>query len=504
MGNSGNVIFEAKGIRKTFGSTVALDSVDLSIRQGEIRGLIGENGSGKSTLSFIISGTYLPTSGEMFFHGKPYAPHSMIDASNKGIGIVVQEKGTVSGITVAQNIFLGKENCFRRRGIISKKLMCTEAQKALERIGATNLSASALIDQLNFQDQKLVEVAKVMHANPDILLADESTTALSQQGRDILYNIMRGMKAENKAVIFVSHDLQELLEVCDTLTVLRDGQFIKTLRCNETDETEIKQLMVGRTVSKQYYREDYGRTVSDEVVLSIKNLTTGYGPVENFNLDLHRGELVGIGGLSHCGMHELGKAIFGDSKLVDGEVIHVASNTRIRTPIEAVKKNIGYVSKDRDLEALVLEASIQDNIASAGYDLIRGRTRFLSPKKVKEYVMRQVDFLSIKCQSVMQNVQYLSGGNKQKVAFGKWVGRDAEILILDCPTRGVDVGVKAVMYSLLDQLLQSGKAVIMISEELTELIGMSDRIIILKDGKQTAEFMRSPDLKERDIINFMI
>ena len=498
------ILFRTEGICKYFGPTIALDHVDLSVYRGEIMGLIGENGSGKSTISSIASGMQPANAGEMFFKGKPHKPATMIDGLASGIGMIVQESGVVPGITVAENIFLGDERKFRRGLVIDRKRMNQEAAKALERIGFTDIAPDTPTMVLDLQQRKLVEVAKVMFAEPELLIVDETTTALSQSGRETLYSVMRQMRGEGKSVMFISHDLQELMDVCDRLTVLRDGKLIATVEHDEFDENQIKQYMVGRKVSEHYYREDYGKPVSDEVVLSIRNLTTGYGLLRDFSLDLHRGELVGIGGLSHCGMHELSKAVFGDTPVIAGEVVHVPTGDRITSPIVAMAHGLGYVSNDRDKEALVLNASIRDNIVSAGLDKLKNKLALISPRKEKAYVREQVDSLSIKCTGIDQPVQYLSGGNKQKVVFGKWVGRESEILILDCPTRGVDIGVKTAMYQLMEDMLSDGKSIIMISEELTELIGMSDRLIILKDGITAGCFTRSPDLSEGDIINVMI
>ena len=500
----GEVLFRAEGICKYFGPTVALDHVDLSVRRGEIMGLIGENGSGKSTISSIASGMQPPNEGKMFFKGQPHAPSTMVEGLRLGVGMIVQESGVVPGISVAENIFLGDEKKFRKGVVISSKLMNQEAAKALEQIGFSDVSPAMPMAALDIEQRKLVEVAKVMYAQPEMLIVDETTTALSQSGRDKLYEVMRQMRDEDKAVMFISHDLQELMDICDRLTVLRDGKLIATVEHEEFDENQIKQYMVGREVSEHYYREDYGTPISQEVVLSIRNLTTGYGPLQNFNLDLHKGELVGIGGLSHCGMHELSKAIFGDAPIIAGEVIHVPTGDKITSPIVSMKHGLGYVSKDRDKEALVLSASIRDNIISAGLDKLKNKLGLIHPGKEHDYVQAQVDSLSIKCHNMDQPVQYLSGGNKQKVVFGKWVGRDSEILILDCPTRGVDIGVKAAMYQLMEDMLAEGKSIILISEELTELIGMSDRLIILKDGIVSGTFMRSQTLSESDIINAMI
>lgn len=503
MGKGRELIFEAKKLCKNFGSVVALNNVDFSIYRGEITGLIGENGSGKSTISSIAAGMQHSTSGEMFFKGKPHKPSTMIEGAKSGIGMIVQEQGSVSGITIAQNIFLGEEGRFRSRGFISSKKMNAEAKKALDAIGFTDVDPSMYIDTLNMQDRKLVEIAKVVYLQPEILVVDETTTALSQKGRDIIYGIMKKMREENKAVVFISHDLEELMEVCDTLTVLRDGNLITTLSKEEMNEQVIKRHMVGREMNGNYYRVDYEESSSSEVILDIDEVTSGTGILMNFSLKVHKGEIVGIGGLSHCGMHELGKVMFGEEKLLTGSVTHVPTGDKITTARAALLHGIGYVSKDRDKEALVLTASIKDNIAQAGLDKITTRY-FIMPGTEKKYVQKQIDDLRIKCVSMNQYVQELSGGNKQKVAFGKWVGRDCDILILDCPTRGVDIGVKAAMYQLIYEMKQQGKTIILISEELNELLGMSDRIIILKNGHKSGEFKRNKDLNEHDIIEFMI
>jgi ribose transport system ATP-binding protein len=504
MDREERLILETRGLCKTFDPTVALDRVDLKVFRGEITGLIGENGSGKSTISSIVAGMYPPTSGEILYKGKPFKPATMIDAGRQGIGMIVQEQGYVPGITIAQNIFLGEEGQFRTFGAISAAKMNRAARAALDRIGFHACDPAASIDSLDLQDRKLVEIARVLRNDPEILIVDETTTALSQRGRDILYGIMRRMRDEGRAVIFISHDLDELIATCDTLTVLRDGRLIATLGKDEMNPKAIKRHMVGREMGEKYYREDFDGRISDEVVLDADGITTGSGLLMNFSMKVYRGEILGVGGLSHCGMHELGKALFGEEKLLTGKVTHVPTGKSVRDARTALKLGFGYVSKDRDKEALVLAASIADNIVSAGLDKVRQFGVFIFPKRERAYVGRQVAALSIKCASIQQNVQALSGGNKQKVVFGKWVGRDCDVLILDCPTRGVDVGVKAAMYALIDDMKKQGKTIVMISEELTELIGMSDRLLILKDGKLAGEFARSRSLSEHQIIECMV
>ncbi len=496
-------IIETRGLVKRFGPTVALDGVDFCAYRGKITGLIGENGSGKSTITSIIAGMQPPTDGRMFFKGQPHHPHTMVEAGKLGIGMIVQEQGYVPGITIAQNIFLGEEERFRRGGFISRQAMVAAAQAALDAIGFSDADAGAYIESLDMQDRKLVEIARVMSNDPEVLIVDETTTALSQRGREIIYAIMRRMRDELKAVIFISHDLDELMDISDTLSVLRDGKLIATILRADFDVRAIKRCMVGRDMGEHYYREDYGAERSDELVLKADGVTTGEGMLTNFSMELYRGEILGIGGLSHCGMHELGKALYGEEKLLTGRVTHIPSGKAILDARDAQRLGMGYVSKDRDHEALVLSASIRDNIASAALDRVNTGP-FIFPAKEKAYVLRQVENLSIKCASIDQNVQYLSGGNKQKVVFGKWVGRDCDILILDCPTRGVDIGVKASMYDLIADMKRRGKTIVMISEELTELIGMSDRLLILKDGRLAGQFLRSRTLSEHEIIDCMI
>lgn len=498
------ILLQANSICKHFGPTKAIEDVTIEIRRGEILGLIGENGSGKSTFTSIVSGMQAADSGEMHFMGNRYKPSTVLDGIKAGIGMIVQEMGTVPGITVAQNLFLGNEGEFKSYGYISARKMNRAAKEALDSIGFNEMDPSTYIDALNMQDRKLVEIAKVMYQKPELLIVDETTTALSQKGREIIYNVMKRMKEQNKAVVFISHDLDELIQVCDRLTVLRDGKLITSMEREQMVPSEIKRHMVGRTMTDRYYRDDYDTKISDEVVLSIDNITSSKGLLINFSEKLHRGEILGIGGLSHCGMHELGKCIFGDEKLLSGSIRHIPSGQTIRDVKQAVSLGFGYVSKDRDTEALVLTASIRDNIASAAFDKLRNSVGTITNRAEKDYVNKQVEELSIKCASIDQNVQYLSGGNKQKVVFGKWVGRECEILILDCPTRGVDIGVKAAMYQLIYEMKKQGKTILMISEELPELIGMSDRLVILRNGQKSGEFMRNKELSEYMIVESMI
>ena len=495
------VIVEVKHMDKRFGSTIALNDVNITIRRGEIQGLIGENGSGKSTVTSIISGMQKADKGEMTFKGEKWEPQSMLWALEHGIGMIVQENGTIPGITVAENIFLGETDRFKKYGFVNKKQMFTEAQAALDHIGATHIKAGMITGSLDMQDRKLIEIAKVMIKNPEVLVVDETTTALSQLGRNIIYGIMTKMKEEDRAVVFISHDLDEIMNVCDALTVLRDGKIIITFDKEEFDEDLIKTSMIGREMQGDYYRSDYDGSFSDEVVLEIKNGNLS-DQLKDFNLQLHKGEILGIGGLSHCGMHTLGKVLFGAMPLQNGEI--TVGGEHLKNEANAMKKKIGYVAKDRDTESLNLNASIRDNIAVGGMDTYAVKNLLILPGREKQYVEKQIQDLSIKCAGMEQYVSALSGGNKQKVVFGKWIGRGSNILIMDCPTRGVDIGVKQAMYQMMYRMKREGKALVIISEEMTELIGMADRLLIMKDGELKKEFTRSRELTEQDVIKYMI
>ena len=494
-------ILEMKHIRKTF--TVALGDVDLNVYPGEIRGLIGENGSGKSTISSIAAGMQKADSGEMRYHGDSWNPVSMIDALSKGIGMIVQESGTIQGVSVAENLFLGETKQFPGPfGTIDRKAMNAKADEALQAIGVKNVSGATPMGALDFQTRKLVEIAKVVMKDPEILVVDETTTALSQEGRSILYTLMKKLRDEGKAVLFISHDLDEIMEVCDTLTVLRDGAIIRHFTKDEFDADAIRTSMIGRELQGDYYRSDYTPSHLEEVAVKAEHISLGEA-LQDVSITVYKGEIVGIGGLSHCGMHPLGKILFGAVKPDSGEVV-TGDGVKITSETVAMKQAFGYVSKDRDVESLSLTASIRDNIAIAGMEKYAVNNFLMLNSREKVYVDKQISDLSIKCADRDQAVSQLSGGNKQKVVFGKWIGRGSEVLILDCPTRGVDIGVKRAMYQLMTELKNEGKSIIMISEEMPELMGMSDRLIIMKDGKITHEFARSTSLSDAEIIQYMI
>ncbi len=498
------VVFEVKHMHKTFGPTVALGDVSITLKKGEIRGLIGENGSGKSTIMSIASGKQKADSGEMIYRGTPWNPETMIEAQKAGISMILQEANTIPGVTVAQNIFAGRESEFSRFGIVNMKKMCEAADVLLKKFGIEHIHAGDPINLYNFEDRKLVEIVRCVTDETQILVVDETTTALSLEGRQILYKLIHRMaEKENKTIVFVSHDMDEILEHCSVLTVLRDGSIVGELSREEMDASDavqrIRYLMVGREIGDKYYREDYDTSHQEEVALELKHLT--FGSIRDFSLTVHKGEIVGFGGLSGCGMHEIGRAAYGLEKLDEGEVI--CGGRKIKNPLQAIQSGIGYISKNRDQEALILEASIEENIVLPSLPSLQ-KGLMIFPKDEHALADQEIKALRIKCHSGKQLVNTLSGGNKQKVSFAKWSAKGSDVIIMDCPTRGVDIGVKQSMYALIEEMKRQGKAVLMISEELSELIGMADRILIMKDFEVKKEFMRSPDLKQTDIIEYMI
>ena len=386
-------------------------------------------------------------------------------------------------------------------GVKDTRAMNKAAQRLLNEYGFERVKASDMIDLYNFEDRKLVEIVKATYMKPKILVVDETTTALSQNGRYELYKIMDAIRADGRSVIFISHDLGEVLTHTDTISVLRDGEYIATVQTKDMTEDDLKRLMVGREIGTAYYRTDYGEPISGEVVVSVKNVDVP-GEIHDVSFDLHRGEILGFGGLSECGMHEVGKAIFGASWDRTGSVT-LADGTQINDIPTAIKHSIAYASKNRDVESIIINESIRNNIVLPSLDDLADRG-LLNNKKLTAFADKYAAEMQTKMQNVNQFVSDLSGGNKQKVVLARWIGKGSDILVLDSPTRGIDVKVKQAIYGLMADLRKQGKSIIMISEEIPELLGMADRILVMKDGRINGEFLRDPDLSEEDLIAKMV
>ena len=495
-----NYLFKAEKVNKSFGTTHALVDVDIAIAPGEIRGLIGENGSGKSTFSSICAGIQRADSGVLNLLGEGYNPNGTIDAMNRGVSMVVQEQGTINKVSVAANLFFGEEQQFVKCGVLNVKKMNKEALNALHSIGVEHIEPDAMIDSFTFEDRKLVELARALYKKPKLWIVDETTTALTINGREILYKLMRRIRDEGSSVLFISHDIEEIVKMCDSITILRDGVLAANLQKEEFDVNKIKQLMIGRTISGDYYRQDNDGSFSEEVVLELKNVTCGI--LKDITVQLHRGEILGVGGLSDCGMHELGKVFFGLLKPEKGEVVKDGTS-KVESAAWSVENGIAYVSKNRDKESMMTLCSIKDNICLPSLKKL-AKNGLITKKSEKDMADEWTKNLEVKAESIEKYCNSLSGGNKQKIVLAKWLAKGSDIMILDCPTRGIDIGTKASIYKLIEKLKKSGKSIILISEEMPELIGMSDRVVILKDGIFSGEFMRIEEMTEEKLIHKMI
>lgn len=500
-GSSGTAFLRSEKITKYFGSMAAVRDVSLEFNPGEIHGLIGENGSGKSTFCSMLTGIYPITSGKFFLQGKELHVKNQVEANMAGVAIIVQEIGTLPGLTVAENIFLGSEKPFMHGHLRDISAMNAQAQKLLDAYGFGHIKARKMIDLYSFEDRKLVEMVKATHFQPKVVVVDETTTALSHDGRDHLFKVMNRIKSLGSTVIFISHDLEEVIEHTDRISCLRDGELVGTVNTKDITANDLKTMMVGHELGGKYYRTDYGTPISNEVVLSVKGVTVP-GRIENINLDLHKGEILGIGGLSECGMHEVGKAIFGASYNMKGRVT-LKGGHKIKSITDAIKHGIAYASKDRDNESIVIADSIAENIALPSLDEL-ATNKVVMKGKCMTFADKFAKQMKVKMSRVSQFVSDLSGGNKQKVVLARWIGKGSDILVLDSPTRGIDIMVKAHIYALMEEFKKQGKSVLMISEEMPELLGMSDRILVMKDGKINGEFIRSRELGEKDIIARMI
>lgn len=495
-------ILKAEHMFKEFGATKAVTDVTIELHKGTVLGLVGENGSGKSTLSSMIAGVYPPTKGAMTYKGQPYQPGSVLEARKAGIQYLTQEQGTIDGMTVAENMFLGEEDSFGKAGMVNMRKLIARAREILEENSLGYVDPTKPIDDYSFEDRKMIETARSLSKQPDILIIDETTTALSKKGVERIYEIIREQKEKGTAILIISHDLAEVQHLCDEVMILRDGVFIDLLTGDDINPDNMRQKMIGREFEGSYYRPDFECSYEDEVVLSVKDLSVD-GLFLNIHFDLHKGEILGIGGLSDCGMHEVLKTVFGAIKPTHGSVTLTEGNVKLHSTTTSVRHKIAYIPKDRDKESLFQPTSIKDNIVASSLDKIK-KGPFISPRAERKMADEKAKVMEVKMQSVTQMAKDLSGGNKQKVVIAKWLANDSRIFIMDCPTRGIDVGVKAKIYRLMEEFKREGISVLMVSEEMMELIGMADRIITMKDGRQTNEFRRSATLSESDIIQTII
>ncbi|HBE80507.1 MAG TPA: D-xylose ABC transporter ATP-binding protein [Firmicutes bacterium] len=485
------LLLKMESIRKTFPGVVALDKVTMDLYKGEVHAICGENGAGKSTLMKILSGIYQPDSGALYLKGQKTSIHGTQSAQQHGICIIHQELNLAPHLTVAQNMFLGREPMTYGQILDEKKLnqMAAEILQSLH----LDIKPTTLVKDLSVSKQQMVEICKALSVKSKILIMDEPTSALSEAEIDELFRIIHKLKSEGVGIFYISHRLEELKHIIDRISILRDGCYIGTWEYGQLSLDEIIAKMVGRTLSDKFPHRDlkFGETVFE-----VKNISRK-GVVENISFQLRKGEVLGIAGLMGAGRTELARAIFGADQKDEGQVFLEGEEISISSPLEAIKAGVAYLSEDRKRDGLALNLAVDENITLASIFSVSNLWSVISKRKERVAAEKYVKDLRIKTPSLEQSVINLSGGNQQKIVIAKWLCRNSRVVIFDEPTRGIDVGAKFEVYELINQLVKQGVGVILISSELPEIIGMCDRIIVLHEGSLTGELTKAEMTQER-------
>ena len=470
-------LLEMKGICKSFPGVKALQNVDLQLKAGEVHALLGENGAGKSTLIKVLGGIYHAEEGEIIIDGQKVNIDGVVAARHAGISIVHQELVLVPYMTVAENIFLGREPGTKMN--VDRRKMVEEAQKLLDTY-EMHIDANMLVERLTIAQQQMVEIVKAISFNSKILVLDEPTSSISDKEVGFLFNTMRNLTKAGVGIIYISHKMSELAEICDRVTVMRDGQTVGTKVVKETTTDDLIALMVGRELTN-YYTRDY--LEPGEVILKCEHISDGK-MAKDASFELHKGEIIGFAGLVGAGRSEAMKAIFGLAPHATGDVYVKGQKVKIKSPIDALKYGIALVPENRKEEGLYKVQSVRFN---STIEVLGSFIRHLhvDGKKEEEITQKYIDMMKTKTPSQDQIIGNLSGGNQQKVIIGRWLATNPEVLILDEPTRGVDVGAKAEIYAIMNELVKQGMSIIMISSELPEIINMSDRIYVMNEGRVT-------------------
>ncbi len=487
-------LLEVRGVTKRFPGVVALHQVDLSLGQGEVLSVIGENGAGKSTLMKILAGVQLPDEGQTILDGKAVVIDSCKKATDLGISLIHQELNLSDNLSVGANIFLGREP--RRLGMINNRIINEKSAAVLEKIGL-NVSPDTLVRTLSIGQQQLVEIAKAVSSNARVIIMDEPTSSLSTGETERLFEVVGDLKSRGVSIIYISHRLAEVKLLSDRVLVLRDGENAGTLQREAVTHDAMVQMMVGRDVSQYYALSPHER---GENVLDVKNLVTPAWPKHKLNFSVHSGEIVGISGLVGSGRTELLRVLFGVDRAVDGTIALKGKTVQLQTPLDAINAGMALVPEGRKEQGLVIEMSVRENVSLAGLWRNRLKLGTLNRSKETEDTREMIDRLNIKTPNDRQVVRYLSGGNQQKVVLGKWLTMQPDILLMDEPTRGIDIGAKEEVYKLMESLARSGMAILFVSSELEEILGMSDRVLVMHEGQMTGELQRS-ELTEEAVMH---
>ncbi|OBX03682.1 D-ribose transporter ATP-binding protein [Gallibacterium genomosp. 3] len=485
-------ILEMRNVSKTFPGVKALDGINLKVKKGSVHALMGENGAGKSTLMKILYGIYTPDDGgELILNGKPFSPSRPIDAIRKGLTMVPQEISPAANLTIADNFYLGRE-LTKGKFFLNQKEMDEKAAKILEGLGIP-MDVTVKMSEVSVAKAQLVAIATAVSNNAKVIIMDEPTTALTETEVEQLYKIIETVKNHGIAIIFISHKLDEVFKVSDEITVIRDGQYIGTKPASEVTKEELISMMVGRDMSEMFQRERI--TISDEIILEVKNLTKA-GKYKDVSFQVRKGEIFGIAGLVGAGRSEIVEGLFGYKPADSGEIYIHGQKAEIKTPLDAMKYKIGFVTEDRKLTGLFLNLGITDNMIMPKMSPYL-ENFLISVTKAQKTALQQKEKLKIKAPNVEVITNNLSGGNQQKVLLARWLLLEPDILILDEPTKGIDVGAKAELYKLMVELAKQGKTIIMITSDMLELLSMSDRVMVMHEGHQVGIIPQQELTQER-------
>ncbi len=464
-------------IDKIFPSAQVLKKAAFDLADGEIHALMGENGAGKSTLMKILTGVYPKEGGTVYVDGKEVSYTHPKQAEEAGIVFIHQELNVVHDMTVEENMFLGKEikNSF---GMLDKKSMRETVKEILKKLGVT-INPQDKLSDLSVGRQQMVEIAKALMADAKILIMDEPTAALTLSETEILFKVIRDLKAKGVSIVYISHRMEEIFELCDRITILRDGEYVGTKPIPELEMNDVVKMMIGREIGDRFPKED---NATDKTIFEVRNLVKEK-VIKDVSFSVKAGEILGVSGLMGAGRTEIMHSIFGMMKLDSGEIYIEDKKVNIKNPLDAKKLGIGFITEDRKTEGLLLPFSIRENISLTNLDLISNSLGILNKSKEIEISKQSSEDFKIRAFGIEQVTEGLSGGNQQKVVFAKWVAANPKILILDEPTRGVDIGAKKEIYSIMNRLTKNGVAIIMVSSELPEIIGMSDRVMVVHEGK---------------------
>ena len=467
---------EMKGIDKSFGSNQVLKDAGFVLADGEVHALMGENGAGKSTLMKILTGVYTKDAGTIYVDGREVNYKNLQEAEKAGIVFIHQELNVLYDLTVEENLFIGKE-IKGKFGFCNQKAMRKKAEEALGRLGV-HISPAEVMSNLSVGQQQMIEICKALMVDAKVIIMDEPTAALTQSETLVLFDVIRSLKKQGISIVYISHRMEEIFELCDRISVLRDGTYIGTKNIPETNMNEIVKMMIGREIGERY---PVRNCKIGDTVLKVKDLTSS-GVFHNVSFEVKAGEVLGVSGLMGAGRTEIMQAIFGNLHCDSGSIEINGKEVHIKSPIQAMKCGIGFITEDRKVEGLMLEESIEKNIALANLPRVSNH-HVMDRKKEDDLVKKGIEELHIKCFGPDHECNNLSGGNQQKVVFAKWIYTDPKILSRDESTRGVDIGAKKEIYTIINELAAKGVAIIMVSSELPEVLGMSDRIMVVREGE---------------------